>query len=303
MQPTIALKVNVETYRGTRNGVPQLLALLDRFGIKATFYFAMGPDNSGKAIRRIVTRRGFLQKLLRCRSLALCGLSNPLYGTLIPAPYLADSLADVMRDTAARGHEVGIYGWDPVKWLDLLPWFTKPVTAMEMGRAGAAFQEIFGAEVTTTAAPGWMVSTASLEVQDAMGVDYASDSRGTCPFYPVFDNRRFRTLQLPTTWPTMDELIGENGVTPATVNDHYRGLIKPGLHVHTIRAELEGALFCDSFIQLLEILGEAGCRFIRLAEAAGEFGAAAPDCRLLLGEIAGRPGSVALQGTAISKGV
>jgi undecaprenyl phosphate-alpha-L-ara4FN deformylase len=53
---TIALKVDVDTYVGTRDGVPQLLAILERFGIKATFYFSLGPDNSGKAIRRIFTR-------------------------------------------------------------------------------------------------------------------------------------------------------------------------------------------------------------------------------------------------------
>ena len=67
-RPTIALKVDVDTYVGTRDGVPHLLEILERFGIKATFYFSMGPDNSGKAIRRIFTRKGFLKKMLRTRA-------------------------------------------------------------------------------------------------------------------------------------------------------------------------------------------------------------------------------------------
>ena len=59
---TVALKVDVDTYAGTRDGVQRLLSILDDFDIKATFYFSMGPDNSGKAIRRLFTRKGFLKK-------------------------------------------------------------------------------------------------------------------------------------------------------------------------------------------------------------------------------------------------
>jgi len=58
----VALKVDVDTYAGTRDGVSNLLADMTRFGVKATFYFSMGPDNSGKALRRIFTRKGFLKK-------------------------------------------------------------------------------------------------------------------------------------------------------------------------------------------------------------------------------------------------
>ena len=85
IQPTIALKVDVDTYVGTRDGVPQLLEILERFGIKATFYFSLGPDNSGKAIRRLF-RKGFLKKMIRTRAPSMYGLRTMLYGTILPAP-------------------------------------------------------------------------------------------------------------------------------------------------------------------------------------------------------------------------
>jgi len=294
--PVVALKVDIETYAGTRDGVPRLLELLDRFGIKATFYFSMGPDNTGKAIRRIFMRKGFLRKILRTRTTAAYGLKTMLYGLLLPPPLIAASFPDVLKAVAAKGHDVGIHCWDHVKWHDLLPWFPKPVTAMELGKASRQFAEIFGYRTRTTAAPGWIVTADALEIEDAMGLAYCSDSRGRAPFYPVMDGRRFQTLQIPTTWPTIDELLGENGITTANVNDYYLANLQPGFHVHTIHAELEGGIFADVFADLLQRLTAAGVRFITLAAAATEFGEGAPACTLAMGELPGCAGNVAIQG-------
>ena len=56
--PLLAIKIDVDTDRGTRIGVPNLVALFDEFGVKATFLFSLGPDNTGRAIKRIF-RPGF----------------------------------------------------------------------------------------------------------------------------------------------------------------------------------------------------------------------------------------------------
>jgi peptidoglycan/xylan/chitin deacetylase (PgdA/CDA1 family) len=294
--PVIALKVDVDTYAGTRDGVPRLLEILERAGVHATFYFSMGPDNSGKAIRRIFTRKGFLKKMLRTRAPSMYGIKTMLYGTLLPPPMIAGSFPGILQRTAALGHEVGIHCWDHVKWHDLLPWMPKQTTLMELGRASSLFQEIFGFRAGTTAAPGWTVSAESLEIQDAMQLTYCSDARGRAPFYPVWQGRRFSTLQIPTTLPTMDELLGENGITAGNINDHYLSLITPALNVHTIHAELEGNIMATPFIELLAALKERGARFVTLAEVAAEAAATAPDNPIAMGEIAGRAGRVALQG-------
>ena len=293
---TIALKVDVDTFVGTRDGVPNLLAILERFGIPATFYFSMGPDNSGKAVRRIFTKKGFLKKMLRTKAPSMYGLRTLLYGTLLPAPPIAPSFPGVLLETAARGHEVGIHCWDHVKWHDYLPRMTREAAGAELAKAEKLFEEIFGRRAATTAAPGWTVSPDSLAIQDAMGLAFSSDSRGTAPFYPVINGRRYSTLQVPTTWPTMDELLGENGITPATINDHYLSLLKPGLNVHTIHAEFEGMAMAGVFSDLLTHLQKLRVRFVTLGQAAAEFGKGAPDASLTMGEIAGRAGLVALQG-------
>lgn len=295
MQPIIALKVDVDTYAGTRDGVPRLIDILERFGITATFYFSLGPDNSGKAIRRIFTRKGFLAKMLRTRAPSMYGLKTLLYGTVLPAPRIGTAFPDILRKTAQSGHETGIHCWDHVKWHDYLSLFPKQTTSRELEQAGTIFSEIFGCSARTTAAPGWTVTADSLDIQDNMGLTYCSDSRGHSPFFPTMNGRVFKTLQIPSTLPTMDELLGENGITLETINETYLQSLKPGLNVHTIHAELEGNALSKTFVELLERLADRNVRFVTLAEAVKEFGADAPNCELRMAYIAGRAMPVALQ--------
>jgi peptidoglycan/xylan/chitin deacetylase (PgdA/CDA1 family) len=294
--PVIALKVDVDTYVGTRDGVPRLLDILDQYGIKATFYFSLGPDNSGKAIRRIFTRKGFLKKMLRTKAPSTYGLKTLLYGTLLPAPNISQSLAGVMKEVAREGHEVGIHAWDHVDWHDNLPAMSLEMVSTVVGRAREAFREIFGKDAKTTAAPGWMLTASSLEVQDGMGLLYSSDARGKRPFFPLVGGRRFETLQIPTTLPTMDELLGLEGITGSTVNNYYLSRIGPGLNVHTIHAELEGARLAGTFSDLLRRIVHSGVRFTTLAEAAEEsLKGHPPTCNVVMEAIPGRAGLVAVQ--------
>ena len=298
---TFAIKVDVDTFSGTRDGVPRLLELFDAFGIKATFYFSMGPDNSGKAIRRIFTRKGFLKKMIRTKAPSMYGLKTLLYGTLLPAPQIAASFPAVLQGVFEHGHEVGIHCWDHVYWHDKLPEMTGETVRKELDKAGRKFLEILGRRAETTAAPGWTVSTNSLQVQDTLSLRYCSDSRGNSPFYPVFEGKRYKTLQLPTTFPTMDELLGTEGLSADTINDHYLSLVRPGLNVHTIHAELEGGGMVDVFKDLLQRLLRADARFVTLSQAAEEALSLAPSaCGLAMEEIPGRAGLVAVQGEPVT---
>ena len=286
----------MDTYAGTRDGVPRLLDIMERAGVRGTFYFSMGPDNSGKAIRRIFTRKGFLQKMLRTGAPSAYGIKTMLYGTLLPAPLIAGPLQEILKETAARGHETGVHCWDHVLWHDYLPRMTMGEVAAQLGRAAGLYQRIMRRDLTTTAAPGWTVSAASLELQDSMELLYCSDGRGYAPFFPVFQGKRYATLQVPSTWPTMDEILGTDGIDAATINDFYLARLKDGLNVHPIHAEMEGGVMAQSFIALLERLQGAGTRFVTLGEAATAHRGSAPDAALTMGELPGRAGLVALQG-------
>src|SRR5512136_2053213 len=116
-QTLLAIKVDVDTDRGTRLGVPNLLALFDDFGIKATFLFSLGPDTTGRAIKRIF-RPGFFSKVSRTSVLSTYGIRTLMNGVLLPGPHVGRRNEAVMRDARDRGHEAGIHCYDHIRWQD-----------------------------------------------------------------------------------------------------------------------------------------------------------------------------------------
>ena len=52
MPVRLALKVDADTDRGTRVGVPNLAADCAEFGAAACFLFSLGPDQTGRAVSR-----------------------------------------------------------------------------------------------------------------------------------------------------------------------------------------------------------------------------------------------------------
>ena len=298
-ETVVALKIDVDTFAGTRDGVPVLLELLARHQARGTFYFCLGPDNTGRALRRIFTHKGFLQKALRSGAPGAYGLKTMLYGLLLPGPIIHKRCAEIMREAERQGHEVGIHAWNHVDWHDYLLTSDAGFAKSELGQAAAAFRQVFDRLATTTAAPGWTISADALDLQDRMELAYCSDSRGSGPFYPVIHGRRFSTLQIPTTLPTADELLGRNGLTADNLAEYYLDRLIPGLNVLTIHTELEGGCIRASFERLLQLLAEHGIPCITLAEAAAQV-ENAPACELAMGTIDGRALPVALQGASFA---
>lgn len=296
--PRLALKVDVDTDSGTREGVPPLAKLLAERGIKATFLFSLGPDNTGRAIRRIF-RPGFFQKVSRTSVVSVYGWRTLLNGVLWPGPDIARRNAEAMRAVQRLGHEVGIHCWDHIKWQDGLAGMREEQAAAELEKARTAFRTVFGAEARTAGAAGWQADAKSLAAYDAAGFDYASDARGRSPFFPRV-GRVFKTLQIPTTLPTLDELLGRPEYPDAGLVDAYRRWLRPGaLNVLTIHAELEGMMYRGWFERLIERLRGDGVAFTLLADEARACLARRseiPVCPLEAGTVDGRSGTLAVQG-------
>jgi undecaprenyl phosphate-alpha-L-ara4FN deformylase len=298
--PRLAIKVDVDTREGFRQGVPALLKVLAQEGVKASFFLALGPDNSGKAIWRVFRQPGFLPKMLRTRAPAIYGLRTMCYGTLLPAPLIAAAAPELPGRIKAAGHEVGLHGYDHVRWHDRLFRLSAAAISAEVTRAQEAFAALLGRRARAFAAPGWQCSEASRAVLASQGFLYASDTRGLTPYWPRFGAVTSRLLEIPTTLPTLDELLGLNGCQPGDFNR----LVLSRLHrdrpqVLTIHAEMEGGPFLPDFARLLRGCREQGVEFLRLEDWArellkhpGNIRAAAVASRRL----PGRAGRVSCQG-------
>jgi undecaprenyl phosphate-alpha-L-ara4FN deformylase len=296
----LALKIDVDTLVGYREGVPALLEMLEAAAVPASFFVAMGPDHSGRAICRLFTHKGFLHKMLRTGAPRLYGLKTMLYGTLLPGPAIAASDPDLLRSIPAAGHELGIHGYDHVRWQDRLPGMSDAAVTGELCRAQKVFLEIMGYRAISFAAPGWQCTQAALDALVAEQFYYLSNTRGYAPYFPRIEARAWPVLEIPTTLPTMDELLGLDGRSPAAVNEEILGLLETGgTQVLTIHAEVEGRVCRRDFADLLHKLQGRGTRFIRLLDYAQELwqhpeliarAAMAP------GTLPGRAGTVTCQG-------
>src|SRR5512147_1252851 len=142
-KPQLALKVDVDTYRGTRIGVPRLLDAMQRHQVQGSFFFSLGPDHTGRAIKRVF-RPGFVGKVSRTSVVEHYGIKTLLYGTLLPGPDIGRSCADVMRSVRDAGFEVGIHCYDHIRWQDHVVGKDEKWTRREMQRAVDRFIEIFG---------------------------------------------------------------------------------------------------------------------------------------------------------------
>ena len=202
----LALKVDVDTYRGTRDGVPALTDLLRRRRAGATFLFSLGPDHTGRAIKRVF-RRGFAAKVKRTSVVSHYGIATLMYGTLLPGPDIGKRCADEMRQTRDAGFEVGVHTWDHIRWQDGVAEADAQWTKQEMERACERFEEIFGEPPRVHGAAGWQMNRHAYRLTQTLGFDYCSDTRGEHPFVPLYEAELIACPQLPTTLPTLDELL------------------------------------------------------------------------------------------------
>jgi peptidoglycan/xylan/chitin deacetylase (PgdA/CDA1 family) len=236
----IALKIDVDTCRGALSGVPALLALLQAHAAQATFFFALGPDRSGRQAASGSLKHHY-------------DLSTRLTGSLLPTPDIGRRAADLVRAARDAGHEVGVHAWDRVRWEQRIATADNRWIETEMALACARFEEILGERAQSFAAPGWLTARHALRLTQRLGFAYASDCRGDHPFIPVIDGEIVACPQLPTTLPTLDELLALDAASPEQAADRILQLSEaiPGDHAFTLRAELEGMKFQAAAERLL----------------------------------------------------
>jgi len=287
----LALKIDVDTHRGTRDGVPRLVRLLQLHEASATFLFSLGPDHTGRAIRRVF-RKNFLNKVRRTSVLEHYGLGTLLYGTLLPGPDIGRRCAGEMRAVKAAGFEVGVHCWDHVRWQDNVARKDADWTEREMQQAFHRFREVFGVDSAVHGAAGWQLNRHAAWFEERHCA-YASDTRGREPFRPLWDGVAIGCPQLPTTLPTLDEVVGVH----QDAVSHILGLTeKPSNHVFTAHAELEGGDWHGIFDALLSGWRGQGYELVSLKSLYESLDVASlPRGEVVLGEVPGRSGTLAIQ--------
>lgn len=257
----LALRIEVATLRGTQRAVPRLAALLKEHGAGATFLFSLGPDRTGRVL-------GALPRVPRLRCY---GLAAMLSGTLLPATDIGERCGEVMRAVADEGFEAGIHAYDRAAWLRRVAHADAAWIHEAMSRARSRFEEIIGTPALTHGAPGWRMTRYAFRETQRLGFRHASDTRGSGPFVPILDGEIVACPQLPTTLPTLDEVMDSEGITAETAPERLLELSRdppPNGHVYTIRAEVEGTLYEPALRALLSGWKALGYELVALRDYA-----------------------------------
>jgi undecaprenyl phosphate-alpha-L-ara4FN deformylase len=294
----LSIKVDVDTDRGTRQGVANLLHLFAELKVPATFLFSLGPDNTGRAIKRIF-RPGFLKKAGRSNVISLYGIRTLLNGVLLPGPHIGKRNQDIIYKAHAAGHETGIHSYDHVHWQDNLFTMTQEAVFTEFAKARHEFQRIFGFAAKTAGTAGWQANASSLAAYDDAQLLYGSDCRGYRPFFPQIGDNVFHTLQIPTTLPTLDELLGHPEHPLDKLTHYYLNLLSTDApNIFTIHAEIEGMKYLYWLKEFLQAAVSQRVRVVKMEEIAHHYLAyrtSIPTCKLIQRAVAGRSGNLAIQ--------
>lgn len=294
----LGLRIDVDTYRGTKKGVPNLQKILLTNRIPASFFFCVGPDNMGRHILRLL-KPGFLKKMMRSNAPNLYGWDILLKGTVLPGPVIGKKCSDIIRSVALDGHEIGLHAWDHYQWQSHILDMTGEQILNSMRKGCDSLEAITGKPPTCSAAPGWICNNEILEVKESFAFSYNSDVRGSHIFFPKVKNEILNTPQIPVTLPTYDEIIGRSGLSQETYNELLLSLIKPGrLNVLTIHAEAEGIHCLDLFEEFVKQALDQKICILPLGQLLEKF-PFRDSGHIIQKEIEGREGKIAFHSTAM----
>lgn len=289
----VGLRIDVDTLRGTRIGVPALNATLKRHEILASFFFSVGPDNMGRHLWRLI-RPSFLIKMIRSNASSLYGWDILLRGLFWPGPNIGRACHQQIAETVESGHEVGIHAWDHHAWQMRADTMTEAEIDDEFAKGVEALAKFTRQTPLCSASAGWKCNERVLKCKEKYGMRYHSDCRGTGLFRPELDGVT-ATTQIPATLPTYDEMIGRDGVSDENFNERLLDQIRPGqLNVVTIHAEVEGIVKNELFEEFLREAARRNIEFVPLGSLLPET-SAIPHGRIEQGTIPGRQGRLCVQ--------
>ncbi len=236
----VALRIVAASVRGARDSAPRLAELLAARNAGATFFLNLGPHRLARWLpgREVGGR-------------ARAGLAR-------------------IRDA---GFEIGLHGWDPVRWVARAAPGGDTWVERAMRRACDAYEAILGERPRTHAAPGWRMSRHAFRLTQRLGFHYGSDTLGRAPYIPMCEGELVACPQLPTTLPTVEALLARGGVAPEAVHHEILRLsadAPAGGHIFSVDADPGAARVAPVLERLIDgwrILGYEICGLRALAES------------------------------------
>ncbi|MCP6719185.1 MAG: polysaccharide deacetylase family protein [Patescibacteria group bacterium] len=175
MEKTFTLRVDLESDKGIRKGLPEFLDLLAKYKMKASFYLVMGGESN---IFELLRNRKKLSSSGE-RKINVWSLRDKARMVLLPKNFVRAN-KKILKRILKEGHELGVHGWKHRAW-------TRNLNNIDIQehilKAKREYVMIFNREPTSFAAPGFNTNKKVLEVLEKSGIKFISDFVGEKPAY------------------------------------------------------------------------------------------------------------------------
>ncbi|MDH5543458.1 MAG: polysaccharide deacetylase family protein [Nitrospinota bacterium] len=263
----ILLRVDIDFSFCIRKGVPWLLDYFDKNGIKATFFSVMGPDTVSSHGKRI-GKKGYIKRLISMNPLKMIWAFGPLFllrGKLLPVSHVGKDNPDILKDIQARGHELGLHGYDHSWWADNWKLLNSEGVLKEFARANNEYHKIFGTNSSLWGSPNWRTVEPLYDIMENMNIKYSSNVRGNKPFLPKFSGKEKNVVELPISLPAIHELV-QYGIPKKSIPQTIKGCLDKSYNMLVIHGYYEGLLERELFKNTVDELLSAGYKFTTLGQ-------------------------------------
>ena len=242
---SLSISIHVDGYYGLVDGVPRLLDLFDKYGIKATFFVNMGREasifqllkyrdknNTNKSDSKIASRYTRLQML------KIAFLSRPL-GHAHPK---------ILRDIKKRGHEVEPHCWSHLLWHRN---FENINHLAEIQKMKKGYFGIFGEDPKGFVPPTWKYNKKVIDCLKKEGFSYIS-VKG--PGKRVTKEEGLKVIPLSFS-QNIEELLNEGKTDSEILEIYDKELKKSYVHLY-FHADYEGIRGLKIFEEFLRKIKE-----------------------------------------------
>jgi len=203
MKKLLAFRFDVDSVRCIEEGIPKLMDVGQRRGVRFSFFVNMGYSfNWAHNLRHFAKKRlgpkpvavgPAVRSLPTKQKLGVAGVLK----TMFLNPRLGDRYKSTFDGVHAAGHELALHGGtDHVVWQRSLGQLSDTDIDALLRPAYETFSERYG-EPRGFACPGFVYNETVLSLLDQYGFKYSSDMPGEEPFHPRVGDRHFSHYQVP----------------------------------------------------------------------------------------------------------
>lgn len=238
MKKTFALRIDIESDKGIKKGIPKILDLLKKYNVKASFYLVMGGESNLLDILK------YRNKVLKERKIKVFSKLEMVRMVLFPRDFVRKNI-QILRRILQEGHELGIHGWKHRAW-------TRGIGKIDIEShlrlAKERYIRAFKKQPISFAAPGFITNDKIISILDKEGFRVISDLPGKKPFKikntritnvpvtitgpentPIIENLASHGLNDSEILSIITKKIGNNRLSVMYIHDLYECIQKIGL--------------------------------------------------------------------------